>query len=90
MLGNVYQWAVPLIPLAVINSTVHQSQTIEMVTLMPKLPLSANSWAMLVSNTRQSEFMIAEETPSWMDLGVASHVRRLLCPFSSNLICKRV
>jgi hypothetical protein len=69
---------------------VYQSQTIEMVTLMPRLPLSANSWAMLVSNTRQSEFMIAEETPSWIDLGVASHVKRLLWPFSSNLIWKTV
>ena len=72
------------------NSTAHQRQTIEMVTLMPRLPLSANSWAILVSNTRQSEFIIAEETPSWIDLGVASHVKRLLWPFSSNLMCKKL
>ena len=57
----------------------------DIVTLIPRFPLSANSWAMEVSNTRQSEFMIAELTPSWIDLGVASHVKRLLWPFSSNL-----
>lgn len=38
------------------------SAHMDMVTLIPKLPLSANSWAMLVSNTRQSEFMMAELT----------------------------
>ncbi len=48
----------------------------EMVTLMPRLPLSAKSCAMEVSNTRQSEFMMAELTPSWMERGVASHVSR--------------
>ena len=36
----------------------------EIVTLMPRLPLSANSCAIEVSNTKQSEFMIAELTPS--------------------------
>ena len=59
--------------------------TIEMVTLIPRFPLSANSWAIDVSNTRQSELLMAEATPSWMLLGVASQVSRLLCPFSSNL-----
>ena len=44
------------------------TQHMDMVTLMPRLPLSANSWAMEVSNTRQSEFIIAELTPSWIDL----------------------
>ena len=29
--------------------------------------------------------MMAELTPSWIDLGVASQVSRLLWPFSSNL-----
>merc|ERR1719479_6566 len=41
---------------------------------------------MEVSNTRQSEFIIAELTPSWIDLGVASQVRRRLWPLSS--VCK--
>lgn len=59
--------------------------TMEMVTLMPKLPVSANNWAMVVSKTRQSEFRIAEDTPSWILLGVASQVRRRRCPLSSNL-----
>lgn len=58
---------------------------IEMVTLIPRLPLSANNCAIDVSNTKQSELRIAEDTPSCMDLGIASHVRRLLCPFNSNL-----
>ena len=60
------------------------TQHMDMVTLMPRFPLSAKSWkdnisteaegsynitwAMLVSKTRQSEFMIAELTPSWIDL----------------------
>ena len=35
------------------------NQHIEMVTLIPKLPFSANNWAMEVSKTRQSEFRIA-------------------------------
>merc|ERR1719361_1188662 len=43
---------------------------------------------MEVSNTRQSEFIIAELTPSWIDLGVASQVRRRLWPLSSNLYAK--
>ena len=52
-------------------------QHIEMVTLMPRFPLSANNCAMVVSKTKQSEFIMAEETPSWIDLGVASHVNLL-------------
>ena len=60
-------------------------QQVEMVTLMPRFPLSANSCAIEVSKTKQSEFMMAEETPSWMDRGVASHVKRRRWPFSSNL-----
>lgn len=60
-------------------------QAIEMVTLIPRFPLSANNCAIEVSNTRQSEFKIAEDTPSWIERGIASHVRRLLCPFSSSL-----
>ena len=51
-----------------------QAQHMDMVTLMPRFPLSANSWAMLVSNTRQSELRMAEDTPSCIDLGVASQV----------------
>jgi len=39
-------------------------QAIEIVTLIPKFPLSANSCAIEVSNTRQSEFKIADDTPS--------------------------
>ena len=58
---------------------------IEIVTLIPRFPLSANNCAMEVSNTRQSEFKIADETPSWIERGIASHVRRLLCPFNSSL-----
>ena len=60
-------------------------QHIEMVTLIPRFPLSAKSCAMEVSKTKQSEFKMADETPSWIDLGVASHVNRLLCPFNSSL-----
>lgn len=56
-----------------------------MVTLIPKLPLSAKCWAMELSNTRQSEPIIAEATPSWLDLGMASQIKRRLLPFSSNL-----
>jgi len=63
-------------------------QHIEMVTLIPRLPLSAKSCAMLVSKTRQSEFRIAEDTPSWMERGVASQVNRRRCPFNSNLYAK--
>ena len=55
---------------------------------MPRLPLSANSCAIEVSKTRQSEFIMADETPSCMDLGVASHVRRRRWPFSSSLDSK--
>jgi hypothetical protein len=36
----------------------------EIVTLMPKLPFSAKSCAMLVSNTRQSLFIMAVAIPS--------------------------
>ena len=57
----------------------------DIVTLIPRLPLSANSWALDVSKTRQSEFKIAEDTPSWMDRGVASHVILRRLPLSSNL-----
>lgn len=39
-------------------------QTTEIVTLIPKLPLSANNCAIDVSNTRQSELRIADATPS--------------------------
>ncbi len=60
-------------------------QHMEMVTLMPRFPLSAKSCAMEVSKTRQSEFMMADETPSWMERGVASQVRRRRWPFSSSL-----
>ena len=51
-------------------------QHMEIVTFMPRLPLSAKSCAIEVSKTRQSELRMAEETPSWMDRGVASHVKR--------------
>ena len=43
---------------------VHINQHIEMVTLIPRFPLSANSCAIVVSKTKQSEFIMAEETPS--------------------------
>lgn len=56
-----------------------------MVTLIPRLPLSAKCWAMELSNTRQSEPIIADATPSWLDLGIASQIKRRLFPFSSNL-----
>lgn len=56
------------------NKTVY---TTEMVTLIPRLPLSANSCAIDVSNTRQSEFRIALATPSCIERGIASHVKRL-------------
>lgn len=62
----------------------HGHQESEMVTLMPRLPLSANSWAMLVSKTRQSLLMMAAWTPSWMLRGVASQVSRRLWPLSSR------
>ncbi len=55
---------------------------------MPKLPFSANNWAIEVSKTRQSEFNMADDTPSWMERGVASHVSRRLCPLNSNLLKK--
>lgn len=35
-----------------------------MVTLIPKLPLSANNCAIDVSNTKQSDSIIADATPS--------------------------
>lgn len=56
-----------------------------MVTLIPKLPLSAKCWAIELSKTKQSEPIIADATPSWLDRGIASHIRRRLLPFSSNL-----
>jgi len=52
--------------------TLYKLETVEMVTLMPRLPLSEKSWAMLGSKTRQSELWMAVETPSCIDLGVAS------------------
>ena len=57
----------------------------EIVTLIPRFPLSANNWAMLVSNTKQSEFIMAVDTPSWILLGVASQVSLRLWPFNSKL-----
>lgn len=62
----------------------HPHQHMEMVTLIPRLPLSANKWAIEVSNTRQSLFMMAAATPSWMERGVASHVSLLRLPFNSR------
>ena len=50
----------------------------DIVTLIPRFPLSANNCAIDVSKTKQSEFKIAELTPSFIDLGVASQVNRLL------------
>ena len=61
----------------------------EMVTLIPRLPWSANSWAMFVSKTRQSLDMMADWIPSCMLRGAASHVSRRLCPFSSSLQIKQ-
>lgn len=48
----------------------------EIVTLMPRLPLSANRAAVFESKTRQSDIAMAGWTPSWMLCGVASQVRR--------------
>lgn len=59
--------------------------TKDMVTLMPKLPLSANSWAIELSKTKQSDPIMAEATPSWLERGIASQVKRRLFPFNSNL-----
>lgn len=59
-------------------------QHMEIVTLIPRLPLSANKCAMEVSNTRQSLFMMAAATPSWMERGVASQVSRRRLPLSSR------
>lgn len=59
-------------------------QHMEIVTLMPKLPFSAKSCAMLVSKTRQSLFIMAVAIPSWIERGVASQVNRRLWPFSSS------
>lgn len=56
-----------------------------MVTLIPRLPLSANSCAILLSNTKQSEPIMADATPSWLERGIASHVRRRRLPFNSRL-----
>ena len=53
----------------------------DMVTLMPRLPLSAKSWAMEVSKTRQSEFMMAELTPSWIDLEQSKVLTKKTKPF---------
>ena len=39
-------------------------QHIEIVTLIPRFPLSAKSCAIVVSKTRQSEFIMADETPA--------------------------
>ena len=61
---------------------------IDIVTFIPKLPLSANNCAIDVSNTRQSEFKIAEDTPSCIERGMASHVNLRLCPFNSNLLSR--
>ena len=38
-------------------------QHIEIVTFIPRFPLSAKSWAIVVSKTRQSEFIMADDTP---------------------------
>lgn len=71
-----------------VGATLPYLQHMDIVTFIPRFPLSANSWAMEVSNTKQSEFMMADWTPSCMDLGVASHVNLRLGPFNSNLIEK--
>lgn len=56
-----------------------------MVTLIPRLPLSANNCAFVVSNSRQSLLLMAAWIPSWMECGVASHIRRLRGALSSSL-----
>ena len=70
---------------SVILLSVKVCQHIDIVTFIPRFPLSANSCAMFVSNTRQSLFMIADCTPSWMLRGVASQVKRRRWPFNSSL-----
>lgn len=62
-----------------------KNYTTEIVTFMPRLPLSANNCAIDVSNTRQSEFKIAAATPSWLERGIASQVKRRRFPFNSKL-----
>jgi len=61
------------------------TQTIDIVTLIPRFPFSENSFAVLVSKNKQSELRIAEDTPSWIEIGVASQISLLRLPFSSNL-----
>lgn len=56
-----------------------------MVTLIPKFPLSAKCWAMQLSNTKQSDPIMADATPSWLERGMASQISRLLLPFNSSL-----
>lgn len=76
----------PSIPsrIAIAPANILLFQHIEIVTLIPRLPLSAKRCAIEVSNTRQSLFMMAAATPSWMERGVASHVRRRRLPLSSK------
>lgn len=60
-----------------------------MVTLIPKFPLSAKCWAIELSKAKQSDAIIADATPSWLDLGIASQIKRRRFPFNSNLKTKR-
>lgn len=66
----------------------HHGQHVEIVTLIPRFPLSAKRCAMAVSKTRQSLFMMADATPSWIERGVASQVSLRRLPFSSSLYAK--
>lgn len=69
----------------IINSKVNRSQTIWIDTWMLRLPLSARSLQVPAPNLRQSDLMIIAKIGSRMNLGVDSHFKCLLWPFSSNL-----
>ena len=70
------------------NIIILQNYTREIVTLMGKFPFSPKCCTILVSNIKQSLLPIVEATPSWMLLGLASHVSRRPWPLSSNLYVK--
>ena len=55
------------------------------VTLIGKFPFSAKYSAMVVSKMRQFVLEMTLAMPSWILLGLASHVSFLSLPTSSNL-----
>ena len=56
-----------------------------MVTLMGRFPFSAKYSAMVVSKMRQLVLEMTLAMPSWMLLGLASHVSFLSRPTNSSL-----